>query len=695
MDRRSWLWRRKSSEKSPGETESSGSISSHSERFSDDQRSQSPDLTSKAATMEEDVTADIKTLSEKLSSALLNVSLKEELVKQHARVAEEAVSGWEKAEKEVSALKQQLEASVSKNSALEDRVGHLDCALKECVRQLRQGREDQDQKIQEAVNKRCQELEIRKSELETQVEELRAKEGAAASVYNDLHPKLELLERENSTLKLQLVSKSEELEIRTIERDLSTQAAESASKQQLEGIKKLTKLEAECRKLKAMARKSSNYHDRKSQLDNQFDDSEKLSSTENDTSKTRCDTELSTSEKVIRKTLNSPKVEINLMDDFLEMEKLAALPDPELGNRHSESGKASEKPNAQLKHELETSLCRISELEEKVEMVEVEKLQLEMALDESRTQIEALQSQLRDTEGKLSELRKMSTRNQELEMSLAESEKQLEDLQNQLNKAQVNSSDLETTKAEKLELAICLNGTKKQLEASQNRLRDTEKKITDLQTLLRLANDAKEAAEENEKAANFKMETAETRLRDVEAEAKALTLKISSLEDSVEMERVLSSKHLAQCQELKDEISKLKHEVLQDGEDELYDVKGFDDDFKLKQDKELAAAAAKFAECQKTIASLGERLKSLATLEDFLLESEDPSTQKNLDDGQLNLTNTTNSESSNRSREYINDSPRNRSHEEVSLPSAQFDSSSRSRNGLERFLNRGKSVRRM
>ena len=37
MDRRSWLWRRKSSEKCPGETESSGSVSSHSERFSDDQ----------------------------------------------------------------------------------------------------------------------------------------------------------------------------------------------------------------------------------------------------------------------------------------------------------------------------------------------------------------------------------------------------------------------------------------------------------------------------------------------------------------------------------------------------------------------------------------------------------------------------------------------------------------------------------
>jgi len=37
MDRRSWLWRRKSSLKSPGETESSGSMSSPSERFYDDQ----------------------------------------------------------------------------------------------------------------------------------------------------------------------------------------------------------------------------------------------------------------------------------------------------------------------------------------------------------------------------------------------------------------------------------------------------------------------------------------------------------------------------------------------------------------------------------------------------------------------------------------------------------------------------------
>lgn len=42
------------------------------------------------------------------------------------------------------------------------------------------------------------------------------------------------------------------------------------------------------------------------------------------------------------------------------------------------------------------------------------------------------------------------------------------------------------------------------------------------------------------------------------------------------------------------------------------------------QEKELALAARRFSECQKTIASLGQKLKSLATLEDFLLDSDNP-----------------------------------------------------------------------
>jgi chromosome segregation ATPase len=574
MDRRSWLWRRKSSEKSPGETESTGSVSSHSERFSDDQRSQSPELNSKPVTREEEATADIKILTERLSAALLNVSLKEDLAKQHAKVAEEAVSGWEKAENEAAALKQQLDASTSKVSALEDRNSHLDSALKECVRQLWQGREEQNQKIEEAINNKCKEWETTKSQLEARIEELQARQDVTtSSVHEDLYPKLEALEKENSALKLQLLSKSEEVKIRTIERDLSTQAAESASKQQLEGIKKLTKLEAECRKLRVMVRRSDNSSDLKSSIDNQSDYSGRVSFSDNEMQ--------SPSEKIIGKSSMATSVDIGLMDDFLEMEKLAALPHSEPGRKHSESNKELEKSNAhvnQLKHELKTSLRRISELEEKVEMVEVEKLQLEMALNGSKEQIEALQSRLKEIEGKLSEMKKLEAENQELELLLGESGKQMEDLQRQLNKAQVNLSELETRRAEKLELTMCLNGTKKQLETSQNRLKETERKLTELQTLLHLTKDAKEAAEDGLKAANGKTEAIESRLKDVEAEAESLILKIKSLEDVTEKERALSAKHNSKCNELQDEISKLKQELEhhQETEPAPNHIKGFE-----------------------------------------------------------------------------------------------------------------------
>lgn len=42
---------------------------------------------------------------------------------------------------------------------------------------------------------------------------------------------------------------------------------------------------------------------------------------------------------------------------------------------------------------------------------------------------------------------------------------------------------------------------------------------------------------------------------------------------------------------------------------------------RLMCQEDIAVAAGKLAECQKTIASLGNQLKSLATLEDFLIDS--------------------------------------------------------------------------
>lgn len=54
---------------------------------------QSPEVTSKAATIAHEAKGSPKKLIEKLSAALVNVSAKEDLVKEHAKVAEEAVAG--------------------------------------------------------------------------------------------------------------------------------------------------------------------------------------------------------------------------------------------------------------------------------------------------------------------------------------------------------------------------------------------------------------------------------------------------------------------------------------------------------------------------------------------------------------------------------------------------------------------------
>ncbi|XP_042495194.1 filament-like plant protein isoform X2 [Macadamia integrifolia] len=612
MDRRSWLWRRKNSEKSPGETESSGSISSHSERLSDEQdtsrgspnhSTQSPEVTSKVSVNGGDVNYDVKSLKEKLSAALLNISAKEDLVKQHAKVAEEAVSGWEKAETEAVALKQQLEAASQKNSALEDRVGHLDGALKECVRQLRQAREEQELKIHEAVVKQTREWESAKFELESQLIELQIQVEAAkagSSVNPDLRLRLEAAEKENASLKQELLARVEELEVTTLERDLSTQAAETASKQHLEGIKKLAKLEAECRRLRATSQKASSVTDHKSAAassvyvesltDSQSDSGERLLTVEADSRKmsnsepNECEPSCSDSwasaliseldqfknDKAIGRNPIASSVEIDLMDDFLEMERLASLPEMESTSHGLELGAVSEQRlgvENTLKAELEAMIQRTADLEEKLETMEAEKEVLNAALAESQSRLEISQGQLRESEEKLMELHR--------QLDLAKELKQASEI-------------------------------------------EAEEKLMELHRQLDLAKELKQASKIEADAANAKREEVEAQLVTVDVEVHTLHAKVDSLEAELEKEYALSSELKAKCQKSEDELSRKRREA------ELWQTVSSNGELKIKQEKELAVAAGKLVECQKTIASLGQQLKSLATLEDFLIDNEKP-----------------------------------------------------------------------
>ncbi|XP_072999178.1 uncharacterized protein [Typha latifolia] len=571
MDRRSWLWRRKSSEKSPGETESSGSVSSHSERYSDDQEvyraspnhAQSPEVLSKSIGGENEtvktsevlskgnggeVNEIVKNLTEKLSAALLNIDAKEDLVKQHAKVAEEAVLGWEKAEKEVAALKNQLNSAAKKNSTLEDRTSHLEGALKECVRQLRQLREEQEKKIQDAIVQQTRKWESEKLDLEKQVilfqAQLEAKGETSISSDNELHAKLGSLEKENAALKVELIAHSEDLQFRTLEKELSIRAAETASKQHLESIKKVAKLEAECRRLRAAALKSSLATELKSVpnsvcveslTDSQSDSGERLFGLDNEPSCSDswasaliAELDQFTNEKSSTKKYTTT-AEIELLDDFLEMEKLAAQPEYNHENSihklKTDSDTAVTRDSSS-KNELDDVHRQMAELEQKLEKMSTEKAQLEKSLNEAQTQLRVSSHRLAVAEEKSVELQR--------HLNLVNGEKHVVEM------------EVEAMEAKRTELELLLETAQTKIGNLQEKLKLLEEKLENEKAVrVELSGRFRnmEALESKKNELEFQLESANS-------EVGKLREKVSFLEIKVEQERVLSAELAARCENM-------------------------------------------------------------------------------------------------------------------------------------------------
>ncbi|XWS25886.1 hypothetical protein CRYUN_Cryun27aG0106100 [Craigia yunnanensis] len=301
MDRR-WPWKKKSSDKAAASAAADdaaatlASVASQGDQdsykkpkyvqISVESYSRLTGLENQVKTYEEQVQTledEIKDLNEKLSAANSEITTKEGLVKQHTKVAEEAVSGWEKAEAEALALKNHLESVTLLKLTAEDRASHLDGALKECMRQIRNLKEEHEQKLQDVViskNKQCEKLKL---ELEGKIanldQELLKSEAGNAAISRSLQERsnmliqiseeksqaeaeIELLkgniescEREINSLKYELHVVSKELEIRNEEKNMSMRSAEAANKQHMEGVKKIAKLEAECQRLRGLVRK--------------------------------------------------------------------------------------------------------------------------------------------------------------------------------------------------------------------------------------------------------------------------------------------------------------------------------------------------------------------------------------------------------------------------------------------------------
>ncbi|THU70925.1 hypothetical protein C4D60_Mb08t30130 [Musa balbisiana] len=738
MDRRSWLWRRKSSEKSTGETESSTSVSSHSERYSDDQelsRASPNDASVSQAQSREvlcnasdgEVHETVKRLTEKLSVALLKISAKEDLVKQHAKVAEEAVSGWEQAEAEVVALKQQLQTTLQKNSALEDKISQLDGALKECVRQLHQSREEEEEKVRYSISEKTQMWGSEKHVLEKQLVELTAQLEAAktkaGTFDHGLKARLEAVEKENMALRTELRSQSEDIQVLLLERELSNKAAETASKQHLESIKKVTKLEAECSRLQITNRRLSSASDHKpiscvafveSLTDSQSDSGERSLGIDNGPGRSDswasaliAELDQFRSEKADSRILTRCPVEIELMDDFLEMEKLVALPETDPGNSdlepEADSNQLVRRYNLQ---EVDNEFMHhmLIELEEKVERLEHEKAELEIASTESHNRLEASRSLVTAAESKVVELQtKLDMENESKQTAMSDFmdlEGKRKELETQLESAYLENGKLcekvslleESSKSERessFKLKATIDNTEAVTEALNSQLESAHSQLSSLNETIgvleqqvqeerafssELASKVKalesqlehahsEASKLQEKV-NFwelkaeeeaklsaeiaiKLEATEaagkklelelqsahefaTKVEAIEAAKKALEIQLDSalgetgklsdkvalFEAKIDEERALSAEFAAKCHKLEADLSKIKQEA------DLRRAANSNPERKIKQEKELAVAAGKLEECQKTIASLNRQLKSLTDLDDFMLGAE-------------------------------------------------------------------------
>nr|XP_043630524.1 filament-like plant protein 4 [Erigeron canadensis]XP_043630532.1 filament-like plant protein 4 [Erigeron canadensis]XP_043630539.1 filament-like plant protein 4 [Erigeron canadensis]XP_043630545.1 filament-like plant protein 4 [Erigeron canadensis] len=226
---------------------------------------------------------EVKDLNEQLSEAHSEMTTKENMVKQHAKVAEEAVSGWEKAEAEAATLKNHLESVTLLKLTAEDRASHLDGALKECMRQIRNLKEEHEQNVHNVVLAKTKQFDRMKHEFDAKIanldQELMRSAAENAAVSRSLQDRsnmlikmseekaqaeaeIELLksnidscEREINSLKYELHLVAKELEIRNEEKNMSLRSAEVANKQHAEGVKKIAKLEAECQRLRGLVRK--------------------------------------------------------------------------------------------------------------------------------------------------------------------------------------------------------------------------------------------------------------------------------------------------------------------------------------------------------------------------------------------------------------------------------------------------------
>lgn len=225
----------------------------------------------------------LKILDEKLATALSESNSKDEQLIKFAEMEQEAIAGQKKAEAEVLALKKELDEAVNQREAANERIIHLNTALRDHMQQLASLREEQEQKVHDAVIMTSKEFEKAHKKIEEKlaetnkrnasltlenchlnkvllvkgqiIEELTKSGAQAEAEFNALMSRLDSVEKENSFLRYEFQMLEREFHIRNEEAEFSHRSLDASHKQQLENVKKIKKLEADCQRLRLLTRK--------------------------------------------------------------------------------------------------------------------------------------------------------------------------------------------------------------------------------------------------------------------------------------------------------------------------------------------------------------------------------------------------------------------------------------------------------
>ncbi|KAG8384359.1 hypothetical protein BUALT_Bualt04G0109900 [Buddleja alternifolia] len=273
MDQKSWLWKKRSTEKTLVVADKPNNSLSRNEE----------DVTEELLNEKAELEGDLRILNDKLSSALSECTSKDNMAKKQVKIAQEAIAGWEKAETEATSLKKDLDRALQEKAASEERLGHLEAALKECMQQLRFVRDEQEKRVHGAVVKTLEEFEktrllldeklaeadkklVRLAAENTQlnkalsgkdkvIEELSKYRAEVEGDFKALMLRVESTEKENASLKYEVRVLEKELDIRNEEREFNRRTSDVAQKKQQESVKRIAKLELECQRLRLLVQK--------------------------------------------------------------------------------------------------------------------------------------------------------------------------------------------------------------------------------------------------------------------------------------------------------------------------------------------------------------------------------------------------------------------------------------------------------